>query len=688
MKFVKFVVEGRTYDVEATTITDRGSVFESPVFESIRQSKDDSNPVFKFIHCLTACHTVVREKNGTFRSESPDELALVEGVGKFNCGLLERGTSSMTIEVFGDKEILTVLAVNAFNSDRKRMSILVHDQVTNKYMVLLKGADSTVLGLCRLSNSEREEVDRLLLSLACLGLRTLCVSRKDITADEANDWLTQFKEAGSAMQHRAEKLEGVAAILESDMEFLGITAIEDRLQDEVPEVIADLTRAGIIVWMLTGDKEETAINIGHSCNLLEQNTATFTLTRVRDKNEFSTKLKGIYEAMTAKNIGAANIPPQSPVDSEGNRAQEMSFVMDGPSFNYFDEKDLDQRRWLLAIGKCSRSVIGCRLTPIQKQQLVNIVKVDTIPKAITLSIGDGANDVSMIREADVGVGIIGKEGRQAANNADFAIGQFKFLRRLTLVHGRWNYIRQCHTFLYSVHKNMVLTLTLFWFSFFDALSGTSPYESWIYTAYNFTLGLPIVFYGIMNKDISSEYVLAHPEVYSTGKKNVHLNERVIGIWIVNAILYTCMICLLFYTAVAPTFKTYGFYEMGTLVYMGVVMALQAKVIFLHNMWTHVNSIMMIISVLGMLLFIFLLTDITGYYMSWDIYGMADWLYADGLFWFMGMFSVPLFTVMIDFVGQAFRINFLVTEEMIYREKAYLEKQGVKPISSVPKPVEE
>jgi P-type E1-E2 ATPase len=138
-------------------------------------------------------------------------------------------------------------------------------------------------------------------------------------------------------------------------------------------------------------------------------------------------------------------------------------VIDGPSFKHFHEDDKLERSFLLKIGQCCRSVIACRLTPVQKQMIVGLVKVDTVPRAVTLAIGDGANDVSMIREADVGIGIIGKEGRQAANNADFAIGQFKFLRRLLLVHGRWNYVRQSKVFLYCLHKNLVITFVLVYF---------------------------------------------------------------------------------------------------------------------------------------------------------------------------------------------------------------------------------
>eukprot|EP00595_Chromulina_sp_UTEXLB2642_P000141 CAMPEP_0196762360 /NCGR_PEP_ID=MMETSP1095-20130614/1772_1 /TAXON_ID=96789 ORGANISM="Chromulina nebulosa, Strain UTEXLB2642" /NCGR_SAMPLE_ID=MMETSP1095 /ASSEMBLY_ACC=CAM_ASM_000446 /LENGTH=214 /DNA_ID=CAMNT_0042113037 /DNA_START=1908 /DNA_END=2549 /DNA_ORIENTATION=- len=214
------------------------------------------------------------------------------------------------------------------------------------------------------------------------------------------------------------------------MDLLGITAIEDRLQDEVPEVIADLAKAGIVLWMLTGDKEETAVNIGRSCNLLLQDTKLFFVARLQSAMDYNLRLEEVYLDITKnyqQNVGY----------NDNGQIKEVALVMDGPSFKYFDEKNLDQRKWLLTIGQSCRSVIACRLTPIQKQQLVALVKKDTVPRATTLSIGDGANDVSMIREADVGVGIFGKEGRQAANNADFAIGQFKFLRRLLLVHGRW-----------------------------------------------------------------------------------------------------------------------------------------------------------------------------------------------------------------------------------------------------------
>jgi phospholipid-transporting ATPase len=452
MKFVQFIVDDKLYNVEA----------DSPLLKTLQAEDGEKviqSKIYQFLLCLTTCHTVIREKNGTYRAESPDELALVEGAGAFQCGLLERGTTSMVCEMIGQRQNFEILAVNAFNADRKRMSIIIKDRFTNQYVLMCKGADNIMLPRCSMSLDTRANVEKSLLDLACEGLRTLCVAKKVLETSYAEDWLRRFNDASASLHERSELLSRVAEEIEVEMELLGITAIEDRLQDEVPEVIADLARAGIVLWMLTGDKEETAINIGHSCNLLESDTLEFFLTRIETADQYNATLIRVAEQIEeARQARLAQL-------ERNEHAPEIALVMDGPSFKFFGEHDPEHRRLLLQIGKACRSVIACRLTPVQKQMLVNLVKIDTIPKATCLSIGDGANDVSMIREADVGVGIFGKEGRQAANNADFAVGQFKFLRKLLLVHGRWNYCRQSKVFLYSMHKNMVITLTLFWFRY-------------------------------------------------------------------------------------------------------------------------------------------------------------------------------------------------------------------------------
>lgn len=227
-------------------------------------------------------------------------------------------------------------------------------------------------------------------------------------------------------------------------QYVGITAIEDRLQDQVPETIANLIEGGVVVSMITGDKEETAVNIATSCNLIQQGMELVVVTKCGNREQLLSafrqgedRLADLFRRAVDKTLSKAN----------------ACFVVDGPSLAFLDG-DEDELGLLSLMSRC-RSVVVCRSSPSQKAQIVTIVKRNLKPEPVTLGIGDGANDVSMIQAADVGVGIIGKEGRQAANNADFAIGQFKFLGPLMLVHGRANYRRQANVFLYCTHKNMV-----------------------------------------------------------------------------------------------------------------------------------------------------------------------------------------------------------------------------------------
>ena len=654
MKFVKFIVDGGIHDCEAN----------SPLLHQMKsQHHVTDSMLYHFLLCLTTCHTVIREKSGKYRAESPDELALVEGANLFDCGLVERGTTSMVVEMMGKRQNYNVLAVNQFNSDRKRMSILLKDTKTGEYVLMCKGADNVMLPRCDMSPEHLGEVEKSLLDLACLGLRTLVVARKVLSESEAISWASKWKKASTALQERAEKLVIVAEDIERGMELLGVTAIEDRLQDEVPEVIADFLKAGIVFWMLTGDKEETAINIGHSCNLLQPDTQTFFITRAESKEEYSSMLSSVYHDVSAA------YEARNRIIAHGGTAPEIALVMDGPSFVYFDDKSLEQRAMLLHIGKCVLSIIACRLTPVQKQMLVKLVKKDTIPKATTLAIGDGANDVSMIREGNVGVGIFGKEGRQAANNSDFAIGEFKFLKRLLLVHGRWNYVRQARVFLYSMHKNMVLALSLFFFSYRAALSGTSMYQSWIYSVYNFALGLPIIFLGIMNQDVSAAFAMAYPQVYSTGLTNALLDIKVVRMWIWNAILYALLLSSLVFIVMEPTYEEHDLYSMGTGIYVSLVMSMHLKVLFFHHTFNQVHFWSMFISVGGLFLFLYLnnLLDNMESSIDYDLYNIVNKMYSEKVFWFYNVFSIPLIMILIDLIGHSLYVVIRPTREILYKE---------------------
>ena len=663
MEFIKFYVDGTLYDVDQQD----DHKAEGAVLAGTHLPQNEK--IHDFVRCLATCHTVIREKDGTYRAESPDELALVQGAAKMNCSVLERGTVNMSTSLFGERCDFTVCAVNQFNSARKRASLLLKNS-RGEYLLVCKGADNIMIPLCEVGSEQRKEIDKDLLDLAVKGLRTLVVAQKKLDEKTAEKWLRDYADAASPMDNRAQKLDDVAAELELNMELLGITAIEDKLQDQVPEVIADLAKAGIVLWMLTGDKEETAINIGRSCNLVLTDTKLFMLTGIKGSTpmkegmrRYHDLLRSIYEDIRAHWVEGSD-PNNSGYRDDSGRFVSIVFVLDGPSFGFYDKDSEEQTEWFLYIGKAVRSVISCRLTPNQKEAVVHLVKVNTKPKATCLSIGDGANDVSMILEADVGIGIYGKEGRQAANNADFAIGQFKFLKRLLLVHGRWNYIRQAKVFLYSLHKNAVITLLLFWYCYYTGLSGTSPFQSFVYAAYNLVLALPIVFFGIMDRDLSADFVEANPQVYATGQNNSLLGMHSVVEWTLNALGYAIILSLIFFVATFDSFSDQALYIMGTTVYTGLLLAMQMKVGFLHHQWAWPQITVMVLSVVAIPIGYFIVQNF-----SVDtLYGaVGPVLFADPVFWFMGVFTVPIVLMFFESLCYFAQLLFQPTKEMLYRE---------------------
>jgi phospholipid-translocating ATPase len=287
------------------------------------------------------------------------------------------------------------------------------------------------------------------------GLRTLCVADRKLSEDEYRTWSKEHDIAAAAITDREEKLENVASSIEQELMLIGGTAIEDKLQDGVPDTISLLAEAGIKLWVLTGDKVETAINIGFSCNLLtnEMELIVFNIPEdqpQRASQELDKHLQTFGLTGSDEELIAARKDHSPP-------AATHAVVIDGDTLKIMLTDEMKQR-FLLLCKQC-KSVLCCRVSPAQKAAVVRLVKEGL--NIMALSIGDGANDVAMIQAADVGVGIIGEEGRQAAMSADYAIGQFRFLQRLVLVHGRYSYRRLGETtanFFYKVSKLLLVLL--------------------------------------------------------------------------------------------------------------------------------------------------------------------------------------------------------------------------------------
>uniref|UniRef100_A0A674CAP7 Phospholipid-transporting ATPase n=1 Tax=Salmo trutta TaxID=8032 RepID=A0A674CAP7_SALTR len=469
-----------------------------------------------------------------YEAESPDEAALVHAARAYHCTLRGHSLERLLVELPGMGSLaVRLLHILPFDSTRKRMSVVVRHPLTKQVVVYTKGADSVIMDLAEspkgAEQSEsrqghiKEQTQKHLDNYAREGLRTLCIAKRVQTSTEYEVWLKRHAFAETSIENREELLLESAQRLETNLTLLGATGIVDRLQEEVPETIEALQRAGVKVWVLTGDKQETAINIACACKLL------------RSTDQLLTANCGSKEACKALLL-ALRAEMECGEAAEGTSG--FTLVVDGRTLEFALQEDL--KGDFLELSRCCRAVICCRSTPLQKSQVVRLVQ-DQL-QVMTLAIGDGANDVSMIQVADVGIGISGQEGMQAVMSSDFAISRFKHLRKLLLVHGHWCYTRLANMILYFFYKNVMYVNLLFWYQFFCGFSGSVMTNSWVLIFFNllFTSAPPLL-YGILDKDVSAETLIKLPELYKSGQNSKAYLASTFWLTMLDAI-YQSLVC--------------------------------------------------------------------------------------------------------------------------------------------------
>lgn len=469
-----------------------------------------------------------------YQGPSPDETTLVDFAKNRGFEFCKTSDTSVTVRLYpnsgycetDDELIEKTYKVHRrmeFNSDRKRMSILFTDCEDGKVKLFTKGADSIIkarLNKAYIDYDTEQFIDDFLAKSSVQGLRTLLLAVRILDKSEFNQILQDFADAEDDIMNRDRLLQEVYDKYEQDLVLIGATAVEDRLQDDVPIVLEDMRSAGIKVWMLTGDKFETAKNIGYSCKLLTDDMVLFEAKGAHGaETKFTEELVRDNETMLTEMKKRGVI-----IDAEA-----LSFLTTNP----------DYLKNFINVAKSANAVICSRVSPAQKAEVVRLIKNDD-KNNITLAIGDGANDVSMILEAHIGIGIYGKEGVRAAQAADFAIHKFKYLWNLVLYHGRYNYIRISELILFFFYKNIIFTIPQLFFAFMSDFSAETVFDDWYISFYNlFFTALPILARGIYETDIDfkryhtdlrSEIKLLYPKLYYVGQRATIFNMKNYLFW--------------------------------------------------------------------------------------------------------------------------------------------------------------
>jgi len=539
---------------------------------------------------LSLCHTVVFE-NGELSASSPDEQALVAAASHFGFQFKD---CVQGIKRVYDKKNQSMLSFKVheifeFSSERKRMSLIVQDMQTGQIRLLAKGADNVMWDRIAGQKKLKAITAAQMVSFSEDGLRTLAIAWKELTPEEHKAFAANFKKAISDLVQvdlkkagKPNQIDTLIDTMEQQLELLGCTALEDKLQAGVPRTITDMRRAGVSTWMLTGDKEETAINIAFACELLDNRT---NITILNHK-KFLSKQQ-LAEELTRKCCDA-----QSAFSS--GEVAPYALVIDGDVLEcVLARGDKGQpigcQGSFLRFAHFCKAVVACRCAPAQKAEIVQLIR-EAVHGARTLSIGDGANDVAMIQAAHVGVGISGQEGLQAVNNSDFAIAQFRFLRGLILVHGRNNYRRMSTLVCYMFYKNILMVLTQYWFTFYTGISGQKFSPEFGVQMFNFIWTLfPIMFLAVFDQDVSHGFSTKYPQLFHLGVKKVYFSRSVCLLWFIEAVYESLGITFITLSTLRSTMHSgedAGLWLTGAHTFTMVVFVVHFKLALFVFKWTY------------------------------------------------------------------------------------------------------
>lgn len=550
-----------------------------------------------------------------YQASSPDEKALVEACASFGVVFEGQHKDTLHLTVQGHSRTYTRLQVLDFDSDRKCMSVVVREERSGRLWLLTKGAESSVLRRCRVHSDHDQRLHDATAThiddYALAGLRTLAVGRRELSDQQYQFFATQLSQARMMMEGREEAVRKVMDQMEAELNLLGATGVEDLLQEGVQETLESMRMAGIKVWVLTGDKVETAVNIAYSCGHFKRFMTVLSLTGLQDAQHAAERLQQCTQES----------------QDEGN----YGLVVDGSSLQILLDNLKDD-----FYSVCSRciAVVCCRMSPKQKAETVRLVKKSK-ERPVCAAIGDGANDVSMIQEAHVGLGVMGKEGRQAVRCADFAFAQFRFLKKLLLVHGHWYYVRVSTLVQYSFYKNVAFVTSQLFYAIWNAFSTQSVYDSMVLTLYNVTFtALPVIIYGIFDQNLPASLLMEKPHLYKNNADNAGLavprfmKWTLLGLWHCCVMYFGLVLTCADDTCGLPNGQTSDMYLFGTTLVSICVIVTNFKLILEVRSFNQIFFWSMVITLLGyaalMLIYNGILIDFFANYGEfWTYYRMFE-----------------------------------------------------------------
>ncbi|OAL55553.1 phospholipid-translocating P-type ATPase-like protein [Pyrenochaeta sp. DS3sAY3a] len=507
---------------EAASFVTPSSAYSAPLTSATRTRREIGSRVRDVVLALALCHNVTpttEEEDGemvtSYQASSPDEIAIVKWTEAVGLKLLSRDRESMVLLSCDSGNAVVrvrILNVFPFTSEGKRMGIVVkfyHGSLSSpseedgEIWFYQKGADTVMTTIVAANDWLDEET----ANMAREGLRTLVVGRKKLSAQAYQDFSTKHAQASLALNNRDTAVANVVKqYLEHDLELLGITGVEDKLQKDVKPSLELLRNAGIKIWMLTGDKVETARCVAVSSKLVARGQYVHTIEKMKRKDLAHSSLDFLRGKTDA------------------------CLLIDGESLALMLSH---YRQEFISIAVQLPTVVACRCSPTQKADVARLIREYT--KKRVCCIGDGGNDVSMIQAADVGVGIVGKEGRQASLAADFSIEQFCYLVKLLVWHGRNSYKRSAKLSQFVIHRGLIISICQTVYSISSSFEPNALYKDWLLVGYSTVYTMAPVFSLVLDRDVDESVANLYPELYAELKTGRSLSYKSFFIWVAVSI---------------------------------------------------------------------------------------------------------------------------------------------------------
>ena len=493
-----------------------------------RTRREIGSRVRDLVLALALCHNVTpstEEEDGrsvtTYQASSPDEIAIVRWAESVGLRLMHRDRHAITLQFVDTSRVVVrvkILEVFPFTSSGKRMGIILQffqgtestmsaEVTPTETWFYQKGADTVMTSIVAANDWLDEET----ANMAREGLRTLVIGRKKLSAQQYEEFSMRYKQASMSLQKRDLSMAKVVKdYLEHDLELLGVTGVEDKLQKDVKPSLELLRNAGIKIWMLTGDKVETARCVAVSAKLVSRTQYIHTITQLSSQSGSSAALDA---------LSLLRSQPDS-----------TALLIDGDSLSYFLTY---HRNDFISLAVLLPAVIACRCSPTQKADIATLIRQFTRKRV--LCIGDGGNDVSMIQAADVGVGIVGKEGRQASLAADFSITSFHHLTKLLVWHGRNSYKRSAKLAQFVIHRGLIISVCQTFYSIATQFEPHALYRDWLLVGYATVYTMAPVFSLVLDKDVDEGLANLYPELYKELTTGRSLSYRTFFIWVAISI---------------------------------------------------------------------------------------------------------------------------------------------------------